>query len=460
MTLPPAAGSTRPRTDADDGTPTGVAGAAGPADAEHHFLPHRGDGFLPHRIGDGTRSRTRRSRRRRRLALRASIGVLLVLLAAAVPALGYLGYRTVAGSQGGQVLDPVDDPSAPGYQALVEPTPVALLAHVGEEGQLASLTLVSPGLEGAGGGAVFIPPDTAVAEPQPDEPGRLASAYQVGGIEELALATGLVVGTGFTEVIEIDDARWAELLGPVGPVTVSNPDPIPGDPAAGEPEVLFDAGEVTVAPDEVGRYLAARPPDVSDLNRLLRQQLFWEAWLEAVASSSDAAPAPGGPEAALAPFVEGLADGVSRLRSLPLEGDPELLLGVVERFTADPEEVARLMADLVPFPSSPAPGARVRTRLLSGLGGADPPGMITDSLVAAGAEITVIGNAEELGVETTRIQYHGETQEEEAEAFRFALGTGELELVDRVNDTIDVTVVLGEDVLGPVGAASAGASPD
>lgn len=397
--------------------------------------------------GTGSRTELRRSLRRRRRAQRSAMGAVLALLVAAVPALGYVGYRTVADSHGGRVLDPVTDPSAAGYQAVVEPTPTALVVHADDQGALAALTVLSLGPGGEGGGAIFMPVDTAAGNSE-NGIDRLATAYD-RGTDVLRAEAGAVVGTGFGEVIEIDDARWAELLAPVGALSVRNPDPVPGDPSRGESSVLFEAGNITVMPDEAGRYLSAAAPSGADLDRVLRQQLFWQAWLDAVDEAGAEAAVPGEGTGGLGRFVTGLASGPAELAILALEADPVGSSdGARDRYQPDIAAIAEQLVAVVPFPTASVPGGRVRTRLLSGVEGSGPPEDLASQLVVAGAEISVIGNAGRFGAESTVVEYYNVTREDEAERLVEALGAGEAVFVEGSGDSLDVTVVVGSDLLG------------
>ncbi|CAN5663070.1 hypothetical protein BH20ACT2_BH20ACT2_11740 [soil metagenome] len=413
----------------------------------------KGSGVSLPDAGSGSRTQLRRSLRRRRRARRAAIGAALVFLVAAVPTLGYVGYRTVADSRGGQVLDPVTDPAAAGYQALVEPTPTALVVHADDEGDLAALTVLSLGPEGEGGGAIFVPVDTVAGNPENDID-RLATAYD-RGLEVLRAEAGAIVGTGFGEVIEVDDARWAELLAPVGPLSVRNPEPLRSDPTLGESTVLFEAGDVTVAPDEAGRYLSTGASDDGDLDRVLRQQLFWQAWVDAVEAAGADSAVPGEGTGGLRRFVGGLASGPAELEILSLEVDPiSSSDGGPARYLPDISAIAEQLVAVVPFPTAPVPGGRVRTRLLSGVEGSGPPEELAEPLVLAGAEISVIGNAGRFGAGSTVVEYYSVTREDEAERLVEALGAGEAVFVEGSGDSLDVTVVVGRDLLdeGPGGS--------
>ena len=103
------------------------------------------------------------------------------VLLAAVPALAWVGFRTVLDTTEGQAVDPELDPSEPGYEAFLEPTPVALTAGLDAEGALSWVTVLALGGPAEEGGAVlFVPVGTVVDTPDLDEV-TLAEAWAADG---------------------------------------------------------------------------------------------------------------------------------------------------------------------------------------------------------------------------------------------------------------------------------------
>ena len=88
-------------------------------------------------------------------------------------------------------------------------------------------------------------------------------------------------------------------------------------------------------------------------------------------------------------------------------------------------------------------------RLLRALDGRpDQARLLADAatLVAARAEISIIGNAGQFGAATTTIAFHTEQAEDWALALRDALGTGEVVAATSPDNVIDITVTLGQDL--------------
>jgi hypothetical protein len=302
----------------------------------------------------------------------------------------------------------------------------------GSGSTLVSASVLTLNSGDVGGSVLLVPPGTSVGG---DETGFTLGAVAAfgGSLEAIQPGVQSVLGIGITEVAVVDDARWAELVAPVAPLTIENPD------AVGE----FPAGTLSLTADQVGPYLAARNEGESDMARLYRQQLFFEAWASAVAASSDPAAVPGEVDTGIGRFVRGLASGPRRVATLPVVETPD---GDTVRTEVDPEAVRELIAELVPFPTASRPGGRVRVRMLDGTG--DPDHVMTTAplVVPADSEIVVVGNADAFDYRTTEIRYHHPTFKAAAEALRDALGAGKIVDDPRQTDAFDVTIVLGPDV--------------
>jgi hypothetical protein len=254
-------------------------------------------------------------------------------------------------------------------------------------------------------------------------------------------AAGLL-GTSFDDAIQVGDERLGQLVAPVTPLQFDNPDDVSADNLD---DVRFAAGPVALDAAQVGPYLEARNRNESDLARLVRQQGLWTAWIDAIRNSTDPGVVPGEVTSGIGRFLRGLATGAVQYAALPVDPPTTPADGAPETFTADVEAVQQLLADLVPFPTSPAPGDRIRVRLLDGAQVGSTRAFALRDLVVAGGEIAVIGNAETFDNATTSIVYYDPINKDSAETVRDALGLGTVELQQADSDTIDVTVILGSD---------------
>jgi hypothetical protein len=362
----------------------------------------------------------------------------LVALVLAIPALLYAGSRVVLESSEGRVIETVTDPTRPGFQAIVDPTPVMLVASVDEEGVLDGLTLLTLTADGVGG-VVQIPVDTVVGGV------TLSYVHATGGVEAMRGAVEALVGLGIPEVDVVTPAEWENLVAPVAPLTVNNPDPVSELNGLGVSSVVFPRGSLTLSAEDVPRYLSLRSPGETDLALMIRRQALWEAWLSAVAASgAQPGVVPGEVETGLGRFVPQLAADQVGHHTLPVvQIAPG---GGAVAYEPDGAGIEALVESLVPFPAGPG-AARVRTEVLDGTGALDAGLGVAVLLGTAGAQVQKVGNASEFGVPTTRIVYYDEALRPRVEALREVLGVGELVRSDELNSAIDVSVVVGEDLL-------------
>ncbi|MFS8482638.1 MAG: LCP family protein [Acidimicrobiia bacterium] len=373
-----------------------------------------------------------RLRRRRALVLGAMAGLTLGGVALAV--VGVTEVRTSTAGRYQEELGPDD----PGYEAYVVPSPTLAVLHRGADGSLVGAALIALAPEDHGGSVVVVPTSAVVVREGGEA--TIAEVYRTEGAEAAASAVGQAVTAAAAEHVEVDDARWRDLVAPVGGLEVSIDAPV------GE----WEAGRVELRPEDVGAFLAARAEGESELERVERQLQFWNAWLPQVAAGGEDV-LPGEVETGIGRFVRGVARGEGSAAALPVvrDGAGE---GEDERFRTDAGRVHAFVSRAVPYPTSPVPGARVRVRLLNGTGDPSLTPRAARALVAGGAEVVIAGNTATPGVERTRILYLGEDRAHLARWIRANLDLGRVEETAsgqdgrRVSDDeIDVTVVLGDD---------------
>ena len=371
--------------------------------------------------------------------------VALVLLVLAIPALVFAGLRVILDSTDGQLVRRVDDPSDPGYEAVVVKTPTELVVAVDAEGKLDSVTLLALTSDGTGG-VMTIPAGTLV----PMEPVSLSLRYiyDTFGLEAFTNSLGDVLDLSFGDVQVVPSTDWAKLTGPAAPITVDNPDPVAGPNGA----VVFPQGNIQLSADQVWPYISGRGARESDLARMIRLQAFWEGWIAAVGQKGTAGlniPTDTG----IGHFVSGLVADSLQTETLPVSVTAADRQGN-EQFAANTDAVFSAVGTLIPFPEG-APGARPRLRVLDGTGKLDNGVSAAVVLAAAGAQIDVVGNARSYGQGTTQFIYFDDGTEAVAKKLRDALGVGELVRSDQTNSATDLTVVLGEDYVEAAGPSTA-----
>jgi hypothetical protein len=387
----------------------------------------------------------------------------MVILAAAIPTLGYVGFNKIFNTTEGRRVDAQNDPTRTNYEANVAPTPVLLFAQTNPDG-LSALTLLSLGGSDTGGAVLFIPVNTVTNQlttttttsttasrrttttnASGTETTTLTAAFVAQGEPDLSQLTANVVGVGIDETVVMTDEQLAAFVAPAAPLTIDNPDRLVVVDSADRTSVAFAAGNLTLQAADVPRFLNLRNPKESDLNRLARHQLVWQAWLAAVKASSNPNIVPGETTSGLGRYVRGLAKGNVQFSTLPVAAQSDS--NGAETFVPDANRVEALMASLVPLPTPASPGDRVRVRLLSGVGPVDVSKLVASSLVSADAQITIVGNADRFDYTTTKIVYYDDAFADAAAALQQLFGVGQATKSTTPADSEDVTVIIGKDLV-------------
>jgi hypothetical protein len=359
--------------------------------------------------------------------------VALVLLGAG---LAVVGWHRVRNSTVGTYVDAGLKPDEPGYVALVTPTPTMLLLQKGSDGDLVGVALLALRSQDRGGSVVLMPVRTQA--PFADPGTTLGAVYAKDGAEAVRTQLELMLKIDLGDTVEVDNARWGSLVGPLGSVSLVLPHPIG----------KWQNGQVDLAAADVGTFLAAEDDD-GELPRLDRQELFWDEWLPRVAAEGKDA-LPGETDVGIGRFVRGLAAGESDVVGFPVA---KVTPSYGELFEPTEDLADEVMATAVPYPQEPSAGSRVRIRLLNGTATQSLAVLAAHPLVKAGGEIAVSGNADSFHEPKTRIIYATPRLREKANSLRDALGVGVVEQASSEEteepadeaDRIDVTVVLGAD---------------
>ena len=374
----------------------------------------------------------------------------------------WAGSNAILANTEGNLIRTVDDPTQPGFEALVEPTPVMVVIVVDDNEALGSAVVLS--LTGDRvAGMVFVPPATVI--PGPDryadadgdvdsvaESEVLADRWSSDGMDGVKSGVEQILNVGIVEARVVDTGQWAALIAPVGDLVVTSPDTVSavvGDEDAGSESstVTFEAGEIVISPDRVGAFLAATNSAESDLNRMVRQQQLWVVWLEAVgADLNRPGVVPGESDTGLGRFVRAMAASQIELVSLPVRTVTVPSSGEA-LFVPATQEVDAMVARLIPFPVGAAPGSRLRVRILDGTGMLNNGLPAAPSLVEAGAEVATVGNATNSDYATTQFIVAESGDRAWAERLRDSLGVGEVVSSAEQASAVDVTVVLGRDAL-------------
>lgn len=415
---------------------TGVASPPGSgADAPGASSPTAG------RERPGRRRRSTRDPWRRWLPV-SVIGILLL-----AGGLVWWGTEAILSSTGGNLLRTIDDPALPGFEALVEPTPVMAVIALDSDGALDVVSLLS--LTGPTEGAVIVAaPSTLV----PDEGGgrrTLADAWAVDGGAGVRRDLGAILNVSIGEDRVVSADQWSGLVAPVAPLAIANTDDVSASSPAGT-SVRFPAGDIEVTAPDVAAYLGASSAGESALARLVRVERFWASWIAAVGERiATPGVVPGEAESGLGRFVRALAGLQVEIAALPVV--PEVGPDGGEDLRPAATDVAALVARLVPFPLGASPDSRLRVRILDGTGQLDNGLPAAPALVAADAEVATVGNATRFDYAVTQFIVPPGIDRTRVERLQAGLGVGELIDSAESASAVDVTVVLGADAIGPLG---------
>ena len=373
----------------------------------------------------------------------ALVGVVSLII---IPLLVFVGLRVILDSSDGQLIKRVTDPAAPGYEAVVEKTPTAVAAVLAPDGTLDSAVVFALTSESSGG-ILLIPGTLGIPTNYGMFP--LHEVWKADGIDAVAAGVGRVLNLNFTEKMTINATDWATLVGPYAPFSLNSPDAVRDAKDA----VVFPKGSVTLKSDQIASFLTSKSSKDNDSNRLIRDELFWKAWMSKVKSST--APFPVTIDSGIGRFVASVARGQLSVSSLPVipvvAGSP--VPGGGPMCMAQEAAALDAVAAIVPFPDG-APGARPRIRVLDGTGKLSNGINAAIILNAAGGQVDVVGNAKSYGQTTTQIIYFDGTSRETAQKMLDALTVGELVESKQSNSGADMTVMLGEDFLTKYGPTS------
>lgn len=387
---------------------------------------------------------------------RVGFGALVVLLIAAIPVLGRIGYGLVTESTDGEFSSSMKSPTDPGYETEVVSTPTQIVLHNDADGRPVAATVMSlSGVDG-GGAVIFVPLAAEVRGEPAFGVDRLSRAYDVlsvrppDGRKQVAVQVGSLLNVGIDGVVEVDDRGWAQLIDPVAPLAINNPDPVEIDGRR------FESGPIELGADDVGPYLAATRDGESAFNALVRHELVWTAWLDAVAESDRDDVVPGESSTGIGLFARSLAAGpvtYSIVPTTPDRDDPTLL-------RVDFNTLDAMVLAAVPSPDPALPGSRATVRLLNGVSADAIPEGIIQTVVQIGGSISVIGNGPSFDRDETTIVYALPDSRGYAELLQAALGGGTVRHDREAPDSVTLTVILGRDVIDQASATTTTADLD
>ncbi|MBV9041625.1 MAG: LCP family protein [Acidimicrobiia bacterium] len=314
----------------------------------------------------------------------------------------------------------------------------AVLVQKDAQGGAVSITLLVANPATGGGHVVFVPPATMTEIPSFGLDGA-GKALSLGGPAVLQTTLENLLGVPLPPALVVGDPQITSYVQAAGALNVDVPTRVEQVDAAGNVNVLWDAGPGSLSPGDVPRFLSARGQG-NDLGRLARHQAFWTAWLSKIAHDPSLA---AGLPPDLARVVRPLAAGAVSYQTLPVQA-VDGGSGGDEVYQVRQADLDQLMGQLLPGVSTD----RIRVQVLNGTGAIGSTRNVTARLVPAGAHVVLSGNADSFAYAQTQIVFYDRSQQQAAERVRQALGTGRLVLSRQPLDVVDVTVVIGRDFNG------------
>ena len=336
-------------------------------------------------------------------------------------------------STDGDFTEIILDPLAPGFESYVTSTPTHLLGLKGANGELVSIALLALFADDIGGTAIVFPVDLLIAEDA-----SISEKYLTVSEPEFISELGRYLKLGFNASSFLTEEDLVKYFQVATPLVVALNDPLI-ELDDGEPQIIYESGELALLPSEIYSYLSWESDNESGYNKWLRHKNFWESWLSSLITDETETLANEWPERELNRMFRGISSGNLLIQNLNLfeVQDSNKYLRLEEDF------LSALLLEVVPFPIAPYENGRAKVKLLDGIGGIDMVNTFVPKLVSAGAEIKLIGNAQQFGAPKTLITYYDEAYLNFAEAFSEAIAGSSIEFEPLSESAVDVTVLIG-----------------
>jgi hypothetical protein len=180
-------------------------------------------------------------------------------------------------------------------------TPAALVAGLGEGGQLSHLFVATLDASGVGGTVVLLPigaateveapaADDATAESTVAVPKRLAEVYATDGLGGLANEVQGLLDVSFVAVGALGRVELINVLAPLGGVDVLLDRDVVTVAVDGTPTKLASAGESSYPIDRLVDIVLARRPNEKESERFTRHREVWNGIVKRVGAGVDLPP--------------------------------------------------------------------------------------------------------------------------------------------------------------------------
>ena len=409
----------------------------------------------------GRRASRRARRRRRRRLLRLGVLVAVVAVAAGVRAIPWESWRSTSPPVAPTISASPTAPPRPEQDTLL------VVRTAADEGPAAGITLLTASSEPDGTAVIFVPDGTLV-----DIPGfgldRLGLAQQYGGAALVEASVENLLGIDIDHTAQVSDSGLSAFLARTGGLDIDVEERLIARNEDGSAEVRFEPGAQFLDGPRLVEFWGFRERGESELDSFPRQQKVWGQLFLAASDSAvvEALVADGAPQLETSADGDFLRGMLTRLAEAAQGGTLDYALVPVTPFgagddtggvtyRADPEGIKRL-AEGPLAPSVPGNGGAeaVRIQVLNGVG---TPGIgqeVDRRLEGAGYRIVLTDNARSFDFTETRILVYREDEAslEAAEQVRRRLGVGTIQVSRQPQSVVDLTIVVGSDLLATSGA--------
>lgn len=352
---------------------------------------------------------------------------------------GLSAQRAILESSSGSVSEIVLDPTAPGFRAFTESTPVVLTLHTvtgsGGGAELSGATILVPADQGVGGTVVTIPASFV----RTDTSATLADTFATAGLEAVVEELATTAGSAFSDVVVLDGTAWTSLMREDLPLQLTLSTDLVAAGPDGATMILVPAGTGTFDLLDVALIASHQNPGEPSLGWALRQQQVWQSWISRTAGTEDR-PDLFELESGFASVIGDLASGEVSYRTIPTTTTVDAASGEA-RYLAQTTPVLSLFSAIIPFPESVNPGDRTPVLLLDSTLGELDQSEFVELITAVGGRVAVLGNTDGDLETTNRVQLHESTAGEIAVRIADALGA-EIEDVPLEDATTAITVIM------------------
>ncbi len=440
-----------------------------------------GDSFTTHGSKPGPRQERARQDRERRIARRrrrvrwlAVAGVVVVLAVVGAGAWlltdGRLPWQP--GEPDGVVrTDNGDDTAEAALETLPDQHRLLLVTAPDEGAGASSVTVIAGPAGDAPASMLFLPTGTLASVPGFGLE-RLGRSHQYGGAELLTATVENLLGVQLDTTAVATHDGFADFLDRTGGLTLDLDQRLVRREADGTGDVRFEQGEQQLDGERLVELWTFRSADDELVGarhrRLVLDALFAAADDEA---TLDRLVADGAPQLRSDADAEWLVDFFAQLSQEAARGAVRANLLPVESFGSADDDGSRayrlqtdaaeeLVGRFLGRADIDADG-QVRVQVLNGVG-VPGIGQLVDARLPGNARITLTGNASSFDFEETRILVYAEDADtlRVAERVQDALGVGTIQVSRQPQSVVDVTIVVGEDLVADAGGEIPAPDPD